>query len=99
MATGMQLVEVGHAVDTEQHRFAIDHERAGAVLQRGLPDQGVALGPVVAVAGEQPYALALALDDQAIAVVLDLMEPLRPGGNLGSARRDARRERSFLHGN
>jgi len=52
----------------------------------------------VAVAGEQPHALALALDDQAIAVVFDFVEPVRPGGDFGSAGRDARFERNFGHG-
>jgi hypothetical protein len=44
----------------------------------------------VAVAGEQPHALGLALDDQPLAVVLDFVDPLgtvrdlsRLGGNAG----------------
>src|SRR4029450_7822030 len=52
------------------------------VPQRGFHDQRVTIAPVIAVSGEQPNALALALDDQAIAVVLDLMKPVRPGRNL-----------------
>ena len=55
MPARMQPVEVGHAVDAEQHRLAIDHERVRAVLQCGLGDQGITISPVVAVAGEQPY--------------------------------------------
>jgi hypothetical protein len=38
----VQAVEIGDAVDTEQHRLAIDDERAGAVLQRGFDDQRIA---------------------------------------------------------
>jgi hypothetical protein len=34
----MQRVEIGHAVDTEDHSLAIDHELAASVLQRGLGD-------------------------------------------------------------
>jgi len=59
--------------------------------------QGVAIGPVVAVPGEQLQPLALALNDQVIAVLPDLMEPIRSGGDLGTARRDARLERNFGH--
>ena len=38
----------------------------------------------MAVAGEQPHALSLALDDQAIAVFVD---PFRTVRNLGAAER------------
>ena len=41
-----------------------------------------AVGPVVAVEGEQPHALALALNDQPVAVVLDFVDPFRPVGTL-----------------
>jgi hypothetical protein len=43
-------------------------------------------------AGEQPDALALSLHDQAVAVVLDLVKPIRTGRNFGAARRDARQK-------
>ena len=39
-------------------------------------DPREAIGPIVAVAGEQPHALGLALDDQPLAVVLDFVDPL-----------------------
>jgi hypothetical protein len=41
----------------------------------------------VTIAGEQAHALAIALDDQAIAVVLDFVDPVRAGRSFGSARR------------
>ena len=34
----------------------------------------------MAIAGEQPHALAVALDDQAIAIMLDLVDPSVPVG-------------------
>ena len=40
-----------------------------------VPDPGKATGPVVAVAGEQAHAIAVALNDQPIAVILDFVEP------------------------
>jgi hypothetical protein len=85
-------------VDAEQHRLAIDHERARPVLQRGLDDQRVMIGPIVAVPGEQPHTLALALDEKALAIVLDLVDPVRARGNLGSARWNTRFELPFGHG-
>jgi hypothetical protein len=47
---GMQRVEIGNAVDTEDHGFAVDYEMPTAVLERGLDDPGVTAAPVVAVA-------------------------------------------------
>jgi hypothetical protein len=41
------------------------------VAQRGLGDQRKPAAPIVTVAGEQAHALAVALDDQPVAVVLD----------------------------
>ena len=34
------------------------------------------------IAGEQPHALAVALDDQAVAIMLDLMKPIGAGWSL-----------------
>ena len=60
--------------------------------QRGLDDQRIAVTPIVAFPGEQPDALAIALDDQAIAVALDFVKLVRPVKHRGTARRDARVE-------
>jgi hypothetical protein len=94
---GVQPVKIRDAVDAEQHSLAVDHERARSVPQRGLDDQRIAVGPVVAIAGEQPDALAFALNDQAVPVMLDLVNPVRTGRNLGSARRDAGLEGALGH--
>jgi hypothetical protein len=70
----------------------------GRVAGRLISDGAVAScfegRPVMAVAREQPDTL----DDQAIAVVLDLVQPIRPGRNHGFAGRKARLERNFGHG-
>jgi hypothetical protein len=97
MPAGVQTVEIGDAVDAQQHRLAIDDERSRSVLQRGLDDQRITISPVVSVAGEQPHALTLALNHQAIAIVLDFVEPCRPGRNLFSRCREARFERCSTH--
>jgi hypothetical protein len=78
MPARMQAVEIRDAVHAQQHRLAIDHKRTGEVAQRGFDDSGIPIAPIVAVAGEQAHALALALDDQAIAVMFDFMEPVLP---------------------
>ena len=54
--------------------------------------------PVVTIAGEQAHAFAVALDDQAIAVVLDLVNPFPPVRDFGPARRDAGLKRNCTHG-
>ena len=46
----VQAVEIGPAVDAEQHGLAIEDERAVAVAQRSLGDQREAIALVVAVA-------------------------------------------------
>src|ERR1700722_11288057 len=40
---------------------------------------------IVTVAGEQPDALALTLDDEPVAVMLHLVNPIRTGRDLGGA--------------
>ena len=63
------------------HSLAIDHEMVLPVLQRGLDDPGEALGPIISALGDQPHALAIPLQAQAIPVHLQLMEPLGPRGD------------------
>jgi hypothetical protein len=47
------------------------------VLQRGFNDPWISLGPVIAVAGNQPHAVAVALKAQAVAVIFDFVWPIR----------------------
>jgi len=47
----MQAIEIGTAIDAQQHGFAVDDERRIAVKERGRGDQREAPGPVMAVAG------------------------------------------------
>ena len=57
MLAGVERVEIGDAVD---------HELLDPVLERGLHDLRVAVGPVVAASGDQPDAVAIALDAEAV---------------------------------
>ena len=89
----MQAVEVGDPVDTEQHGFPVDHEGCIPNAQCGLGDQRIASAPVVAVPGEQPNAVAVARDDQPVAVMLDFVNPFRPVGDFRRLGRKAGLER------
>ena len=82
MLTRVQAVEVRSAVHAEQHSFTVQDEGIGPVTQRGFDDARVAAAPVVTVAGPQPHGLALPLNDQPVAVVLDFVKPIRPVGTL-----------------
>ena len=86
----MESIEVRNAVDPKDHGLAIDNELLHAVLQRSLGDPWIALGPVVAVAGDQPHTIAVALDAQAIAVIFDFVKPVRSMRNLSPTGGDAK---------
>ena len=93
----MQRVEVRHAVDAEDHRLAVNDEMPAPVIQGGFDDPGKAAGPIVAAPGVQPNALVLAYDDQAIAVVFDLMQPEVPVRNGLGGGWEARQVRCLGH--
>src|SRR5262249_50072065 len=86
LPAGVQGVEVGDAVDAEDDGLAIDHELLDPVLQRSLDDPREAPGPVVAAAGDQADAVAVALYAKPVTVVLDLMEPVGAGRDDGGSR-------------
>ena len=48
---------------------------AVADQKRGLNDQRISIGPVIAVAREQAHALTVALNDQPVTVVLNFVDP------------------------
>jgi hypothetical protein len=93
----VQAIEIRSAVNAEQHRLAVDHEGRVPIARRSLDDQRVSPAPVVATAREQTHALAVALDDKAVAVELDLVNPFRAVRDLGAAARNAGLERRFGH--
>jgi hypothetical protein len=51
----------------------------------------------MAVAREQPDTVAVTLDDQAIAVVLDLVDPVGTVGDFGATTRQTRLTGGFQH--
>ena len=81
----MQGIEVGNTIDAKHDRFAIDHEMPLSVLQRGVDDPRIALGPVIAIAGDQAHAVAIALDAQAVAVIFYFVKPVPLAGSVSFA--------------
>jgi hypothetical protein len=73
------LARVRCSVERPAAALAIDDERAFQIPQRRRDNSRIAGGPVMTVAGEQSHALAFALYDQPVAVVLDLVHSGRSG--------------------
>ncbi len=75
-----QHLKARHPVLIAAHRLAIDQAAARLQLVHGLDDERVAGRPVMPVPGQQPDAdrHGIAPRHQPIAVVLDLMHPVRP---------------------
>ena len=62
-----------------------------------LGDERKPTAPVVDIAGEQANALSVPLDDQSIAIMFDLVDPIVPDRNRGAPDRDAGFKRSLTH--
>jgi hypothetical protein len=62
-----------------------------AVLQRRLDDPRETLGPIVAATGDQPHTIAVALQPERIAILLDLVQPIEAGRDAGGLGRKADR--------
>jgi hypothetical protein len=85
----VEPLEVGDAVNAKEHSLAIKDELLGSDAAGGLDDQRIAACPVVAVAGVKPDPVAVARDDQPIAVLFDLVDPVRVRGDFCAAGGDA----------
>src|SRR6516165_3351757 len=92
MLARVQGIEVGDAVDAEHHSLTVDHELPVPVLQRRFDDPRIAVAPVVPAAGDQADAVAITLQAQPVAVVFDLVKPVRAGGDAGRPGGDAELE-------
>jgi hypothetical protein len=84
LVIGKTSEKIGDAVDAQQHRLAIDDGAGVTIAQCRLDDARIAAPRVVAVARERPHPVAIPLVDQAVAVVLDLVEPISAVGNFRS---------------
>jgi hypothetical protein len=80
----VELLEVRRAVGVAA-RFPVEDQDRRPKGRHGLPDQREPVGPVIAPTGEKPDPIVLFPNDQSVAVVLDLVDPvgtdrrLRPG--------------------
>jgi hypothetical protein len=82
---GKQCVEIGDAVQAQDDGLAIDDKPLDAVLQRGLDNPRISLRPVLAAPGDQAHSVAVPLDPEPKAVILDFVEPFRAAWDLGAA--------------
>jgi hypothetical protein len=69
----VQPVEVRDAVNAEKDGFTIKDKLLGPDATGGVNDQRIATGPVITVSGEQPDPVSIARDDEAEAILLDLV--------------------------
>ena len=64
-------------VDAENDGLSINDKLRVPVLQRGLDDPWITAAPVVAVPSDQAHAIAVALQADAITIVLEASQGLR----------------------
>ncbi|MBO0757641.1 MAG: hypothetical protein J2P54_17455 [Bradyrhizobiaceae bacterium] len=76
----MQRVEVGNAILVEDNHLAVEHEMLVAQLQRTETISGKCLGQ--SYPADQRHAVLLANEHHAVAVVLDLVDPLRASAHI-----------------
>jgi hypothetical protein len=67
-AAPMQGIEDGNPIRAAHGSLAIDRERPGPELRCGPRDRWIAPAPVIASPGEQADVLAVAANDEAIAL-------------------------------
>jgi hypothetical protein len=77
---GMQRIEIRNAIDPRMTASQLLLSDPAS----GLDNPGIAFGPVIAVSGNQPYPIALALRAQAVAVIFDFVDPVGPVGKRGA---------------
>jgi hypothetical protein len=93
----VQPVEIRDAVHAKQHGFAIEDKLLGSDAACGLDNERISACPVIAIASEEADAVAIAGNDQAIAVLFDFVDPVGMTGDLRPARRNARSKRCCRH--
>jgi hypothetical protein len=64
----VQRIEIGDAVNAQDHRFAVEDEPFLPDLPRRFNDPGMSARPVIAVAGEQAHAIAVPLYTEAVSI-------------------------------
>jgi hypothetical protein len=90
VGSAVEPLEVGHPVEVAADRLTVQDQGARPKARHCLSDEREPVRPVVAPAGEQPDPVVLLPDDQPIAVVLDLVNPVGTDRGLVRPGRDAR---------
>ena len=85
-----QPIEVRDAVGAADDALAVERHRLDVERRQRLGDRRHAVGVVVAAPGEHAHPVAVAPADEAEAVVLDLVDPLRAGRDRAAERWQAR---------
>ncbi len=87
----VELLEVRRAVGVTEDRRAVEDKGGRPKSRHSLSNEGIPVRPVVALAGEQANATVILLpNDQSVAIVLDLVNPVRSDRRLVGSGRDAR---------
>ena len=89
VSLAVELLEVRRAVGIAADRLAVEDQGARPQGRHRLPDEREPVRPVVAPAGEQPDPAVLLPDDHAVAVVLDLVNPVGSDRRLVGSGRNA----------
>ena len=75
----LHLLVLLAGMQAQDHCLAVEHETLLADHAGGFDDPGISAGPVIAVAGEQPHAVAVPLNAEAVAIIFHFMEPIGAG--------------------
>jgi hypothetical protein len=68
-------MEVRIPINPQDDSLAIYDEMLLPVFQRAFNDPGIALAPVETAFRDQAHAITVALHPEAVAIILDLVEP------------------------
>ena len=85
-------VEVRAPIRPTGNRLAVDHAGLAPEPRQRLHDQWEPLGQVVAWTAVEPHLWAVLAGDDPEPVVLDFVQPERPGGRGGGLGGEARRD-------
>ena len=89
-----QHLEHGNAVLVAAHGFPVNQKGLGWNGLGGIPDRRKSVDPVVTASCEQPHPHAVPADHHAIAIVLDLMNPVWAARKIAGGRGKAGLDKS-----
>src|SRR5215469_6342718 len=93
LAGGNRVLQAGKIccpIGGEVNELAVDQRSFDRKLSEDTREVGKLVGPVEPVAGDQPNLAALDIGEQAIAVIFDLVQPIRSCRRRSSRRRELR---------